>query len=856
MMRWFRMLLRLYPSSFRAEYGDELASVFEARHHGDSAIVTALDAIRDVVPNAAAAHWDILRQDLLYTARALRGAPGFALTAILVVALGVGANTAAFSVADFVLLRPLPFPNPNQLVKVWARTPGYSQMELSPPNYADISASAKSFSGSAAYLTIAVNLMMGGQPQRVQSAVATGDLFSVLGARPFIGRTFTSADTAGGQALVVGYDLWQTQLGGDSSALGKRIDLDGAPFTIIGVMPPDFHFPNRDVDLWRTIKMDTAYARDRTNNLYEVVARLKPNVSLEQARTELDVITARLERAYPKENEKTRGSINRLSDELPQRTRLLLLALCGAALCTLLLACANLANLLLARAVGREREIAVRAALGAGRERLVRQLVTESVVLAAAGGAIGIGVAFVAVPALARLVPDTLPIARQPSVDLPVLLFAAVLIAFTGLAFGVVPALRAGSARSMAALRDGARAGGGKKQRARTVLVMFEVMMSVALLISSGLLMRAMSRLQAIDPGFATEGILTLRTALPMPAYAAVQRRAQFYGQVLNAIRALPGVSSAAYTTGLPLVMRGGVWPATLRGRSVIRDGSNTASLRMITPDFFTTLRIPLRRGRDVSEADDTTRAFVAVVSESFAKRYWPNEDPIGKRFNFALHDRTVAGVVADIRVRGLETESEPQVYIPYRQVRDGEVPGYSPKDLVVRASVAPATLLPAIRRIVRAADPMQPISNVATMEQLVAEQTASRLGQLRVLGVLALVALLLAGVGLHGLLSFTVSSRTREIGVRVALGAQPTTILRTILREGLLLSIGGALPGVALAYWAARGMQALLAGVTPGDPITFVAAVVLCLATSLAGCLRPALRASSVDPAMALRSE
>jgi putative ABC transport system permease protein len=325
---------------------------------------------------------------------------------------------------------------------------------------------------------------------------------------------------------------------------------------------------------------------------------------------------------------------------------------------------------------------------------------------------------------------------------------------------------------------------------------------------------------------------------------------------VLGDIRTLPGVSDAAFITGLPMVMGGGIWPVIINGHGSIRDGANSASFRMITPHYFSTLRIPIQRGRDVAETDDTTRTLIAIVSESFVKRYWPDEDPIGKRFTFAFKERTVAGVVGDVRARGLERPPEPQVYVPYRQVSDGWLIYYSPKDLVVRSSIAAGTLLPEIRRIVRRADPQQPISNVATMEQVVANETASRLAQLRVLGILASIALLLAGVGLHGLLSFTVSSRTREIGVRVALGAQPEWILRMILREGLLLSFGGLLPGIALAYWAARGMQGLLAGVQPGDPVTFTAAIILCVATAIAGCLRPALRASSVDPATALRSE
>jgi putative ABC transport system permease protein len=859
-MRFYRWLLHLYPASLRIEYGDELASVFAARRAGASGVFgaagTFFAALADVVPNAAAAHLDVLRQDLGYTARSLRRAPGFALTAVLVVALGVGANTAAFSVADFVLLRPLPFPHSDRLIKVWERTPGYGRMELSPPNYRDLKTAATTLSGFGAYSPGAANLVTAGEPRRVATAVVTHDLLSVVGVRPMMGRLFTPADTIASATIVISYDLWQTQLGGDGAAIGKRVDLDGRPYTVIGVMPSDFHFPSRDVAVWRTYHMAPEDAASRSNNDLAGVARLRDGVTLEQAQAELATIAARLEREYPQENEKTGTTVYRMSDELSDRTRLLIVALCGAALCTLLLACANLANLLLARAVGREREIAVRAALGAGRERLMRQLVTESLVLAAIGGTIGVVVAIMAVPAIARLVPSTLPIAQQPSVDLRVLAFAALSILVTGLAFGVFPAIRAGSPRALEALRDGARTLGGARQRVRSLLVMTEVMVSVALLISSGLLVRAMWRIQAVDPGFKTDGVLTLRTALPSPKYELVNARTQFYTRVLNDVRALPGVQSAAYTSFLPIAMGGGIWPVQIAGHEVIRDASNSASLRFVSPQFFATLRIPLLKGRDIAQTDDATQPFVAVVSQSFVKRYWPNEEPLGKRFQFGLHERTVVGVVGDIRVRGLEQASEPQVYVAPKQVGDSEVTFYSPKDLAIRSSLSAASLLPEIRRIVRAADPQQPISNVQSMEQIVVNETASRAAQLRVLGVLAAIALLLAGVGLHGLLSFTVSNRTREIGVRVALGAESSRIVRMVAREGVVLALGGLIPGVALAFWAGRAMQALLAGVKPNDPLTFAVAIALCGATVLFGCLRPAIRASRVDPAMALRAE
>lgn len=858
-MRFYRALLYLYPSSFRAEYGEELCDAFTMRRAGSRGVLGSItgvfDALADVVPNAIAAHWDVLRQDLRYTLRGFRQAPGFAITAILVVALGVGANTAAFSVADFVLFRPLPFPQPDRLMMLWERTPGY-QMELSPGNYADWKAQSKSFSSMGAYFSYAVNLTGSGEPRRMQTARVTWDLFPTIGAHAFAGRLFAASDTVAGESLVISHDLWQTQFGSDPNVLGKNVQLDGRPHTIIGIMPPDFHFPNREIEIWKTMQFSPGDLAPRNDNYIYVVGRLRSGVTIDAARAELSLIAKRLEERFPVANKETGASITRLSDQLSDRARLLLLALCGASLCILLLACANLGNLMLARAVARERELAVRAALGAGRERLVRQIVTESILLSTLGGLASVFVAVIAVPMLARLVPTTLPIAEQPSLDPRVLVVAGILVLLTGLAFSLAPAIRASASTTFAGLRNDSRSGGGARQRVRSVLVMIEVMASVVLLISSGLLVRAMWRLQAVDPGFHAENVLTATTALPWPKYDAPTARQPFYDKVLGDLNATPGVQAAAYISFLPMVMRGGIWPVLMNGSDATRSSENTASLRFITPQFFSALQIPVKLGRRLDESDDNSRTNVAVVSESFVKKYWPSETPIGKRFRFAGRERTVAGVVGDIRVRGLEQTSEPQVYLPYKQVDSANLIGYVPKSLVVRSTLPTSTLIPAIRRIVHEADPTQPLSDVRTMEEIVANETASRLAQLRVLMILAALALVLSAVGIHGLLSFTVSRRSREIGVRMALGAESSRVRRMVMGEGLVLALVGIVPGAALAYAAGRGMQALLVGVNPGDAATFAAAIAVCVATTVFGCLRPAVRASRVDPMSAIRAE
>jgi predicted permease len=861
-MRFYRTLLHLYPHAFRAEYGEEMAAVFAQRRRqarGPLAVAALLGlAITDVVASATAVHWDIVRQDLVYAVRALRRAPMFAVTAILLAALGVGANTAAFSVADLVFIRPLPFSESDRLVKLWQHPPGYDRMELSPANYRDWKRLSTSYAAMGAYYWEAVNLVGVGDPERLEGARITPDVLSLLGVRPLIGRLFVEADGRDGAPLtvVLSHGLWQSEFGGDATIIGRRILLDGTPHVVIGVMPPTFLFPRRAARLWVPLQLREVDYADRADNILEVIARLATDVSVEQARAELAVITARLEREFPKENERVAATIYPLRDEVSSRTRLLLVALCGAAVCILLIACANLGSLLVAKSLARARELALRSALGAGRERLVRQLVTESSVLALSGGALGVLVAAGSMSLLGRLIPASLPISETPAIDGRVLAFAALLTALTGFAFGVLPALRLGRQDGMSALRDGTRTVSGHRERLRAALVVIEVMATVVLLVASGLLMRAIWRVQARDPGFRADGLLTLRTALPFPKYDSVTRRQEYYRRVLTRVEALPGVTSAAYTSFLPMTMGGGIWPVSLRGEERQRNEASSASLRFVTPGYFRTLGIPFRAGRDIAETDTKDTPSVAVVSESFARRYWPNEPPIGRRFHAAFSARTVVGVVGDIRVRGLEVPSEPQMYLPAAQVADGWLVYYAPRDLVIRTSGLPASLAGAVRAIIHEADPEQPVTDVRAMREIIVAETASRTLQLRLLGALAAVAFVLAGIGIHGLLSFSVSQRAREIGVRRALGARSRDILRMVLGQSALLAGSGVVVGVAIAYAAARTMEALLAGVRPADPPTFLAAVGLCLIMALLGSLLPALRALRVDPVTAMRAD
>jgi predicted permease len=728
--------------------------------------------------------------------------------------------------------------------------------QLSPSNYRDLKGMSTSFEDMGAFTGGSVNLVGGGEPRRLAIGQVTSEILPVLGVRPMLGRVFEPAGNKDASAAVIGYGLWQSQFGGDAGVLGRKINLNGEPFTIVGVMPPAFYFPSREVQLWTLLTFRAEDFEDRTNSYIEGVGRLKEGVTFEEARAELVLLAERLSREYPETNEETGVSFYRMRDSMSPRFRLMLVTLSGASLCLLLLTCANLANLLLARAAAQEREMAVRAALGAGKERIVRQLITQSVVLAILGGAVGVLFASLTVPLFSSLVPPTLPVAAQPDIDLRVLAVAALFTGLTALGFGLFPALRVGRT-GFAALREGRSAGGGRKQRVRTVLVSVEVTMSVVLLITSGLLIRAVWRVQAIDPGFAPQNVLTLKTALARPKYDSPVRRGAFYERVLTEVRALPGVQSAAFTSGLPMVVTGLVTGVEIPGQEVRAPRSrDVVSHRWVTPQYFKTMGIPLQRGRDVKESDTGDRPWVAVVSASFVERYFPGQDPIGKTFQHLEQTRTVVGVVGNVRVRGLERNSEPQMYLPAPQAPDNMPAIFDAKDLVIRHSGQGDALMSAVREIVRTADPEQPISDVKSMEDVLAGDTAPRRAQLQVLGVLAALAIVLAGVGIYGLLAYTVSQRSQEIGVRLALGADPVRVGRMIFADGMRLAFIGIVPGVVGGYFAARGMTALLFGVTPGDPATFAAAVGVTLLMTFAGSAVPALRAVRVSPMSVLRAE
>jgi putative ABC transport system permease protein len=863
-MSIYRLLLRIYPSSFRAEYEEELVHLHRQKREEISgawrSFMFLLSDLLDVLQNAFLVHLDLFKADFVYTIRLILRSPGFAITAILVTALGIGANTAVFSMVNHILIRPFPYQDSDRIVRIWEKVPVYSRTEASPPNFLDWRRRSSSFEKMAAYTGTSLNLVGNGNPERIDATLMTVDMLPLLGVKPVIGQLLSQEhfQTGSPPVALLSYGLWQSRYASNPRIVGQSIRLNDRAHTVIGVLPAWFTFPDRETRLWIPIHFAEENGdEDRDNNYLLVIAKLKRNISLDQAQAEMGALARGLEREFPIENARTGVTIERLRDTVPQQSRLILAALMGASICILLIACTNLANLFLVRAIGRQKELTVRAALGAGRERLVRQLLTESLVFALIGAAIGILAASGSIPLLSKLIPTSLPVGDATILDIRVIGFTGILFLITVLGFGAIPALRISGKADTGELRQGPRSViGDRKERLRSTLVIVEVTASVILLISTGLLIRAVWRVQAVPPGFEAENVLTLQTPLPMPKYEKTAQRIDFYSRVLNDIRALPDVSNAAFISFLPMVMRGGIWEILLEGgvKSAAEDPMN-AGLRYISPGFFNSTGIPIKLGRDVSESDTIESPLVAVVSESFVRTYWPGlrENPIGRRFHVAFDDRTIVGVVGDIRFRGLEYTSEPQVYLPYKQVKDGNLQFYVPKALVIKTKNE-SNPAEAVRRIIQKTDPEMPVMDVRTLQDILNDETTSRVIQIRVIGIFTLLSLVLAGIGIHGLLSFSLSQRIPEIGLRIALGARSNDILKTVLNKGFQVAIFGVALGVILAFLAAQAMQSLLAGIQPWDVVTFFSASVVALLMTISGCLFPALRAIRVDPAIVMR--
>jgi putative ABC transport system permease protein len=800
---------------------------------------------------------DTLLQDIRYSLRTLIKNPGFSFVAMIALALGIGANTVVFSVVNTVLLSPLPFNDPDTLARVYEenREYGFLRQSATMPNFLDWREQNTVFQSMGAYVAGAANLTGLGEPERIQFASVTADFFSVLGVEPIHGRAIRPEEIGPGgpKIVVLSSGFWQSHYGGDPNIIGQTISLDGTPYTIVGILPARGRFPGT-AQLWRPLNIDFSKFGRRSQWL-TVIARLAKGVTFEQAKAEMQQIGQRLAEQYPEPNRGWGVAVESLSDSVVGNIRPALLVLLGAVGFVLLIACTNVANLLLARAATREKEMAIRAALGAARRRLVRQLLTESILLAVAGGAAGLLLAMWAVDALVSLSGTSIPRAKDIGVDGRVLGFSFIISLMTGMIFGLVPAFQASRTNLNETMKEGGRRSrGGSSDRVRSFLVVSQVALSLVLLVGAGLMIKSFNRLQQVSAGFNPEDVLTVRLSLPQGKYQQPASRASFCDQVIERITALPGVESAGAVVNLPLDGTGWSNSFTVEGRPPPTAGEFiAASNNRVSKDYFRAMQIPLARGRSFTERDAAGSPAVAVINETAARRFFADEDPIGKRLQ--VHDggptREIVGIVGDVRHDGLDADIRPMIYMPY--VQD---PRAMTLNLVVRTSSDPAKLAAVVQGEVRAADKDLPLASVRTMEEIVAGSVSSRRFSMTLLAIFAGVALMLAVVGIYGVMSYLVNQRRHEIGIRMALGARPRDVLRMILGHGLRLSFIGAGLGLASALALTRVLSGLLFGVSATDPLIFAVIPVVLVAAALGACAVPARRATKVDPMVALRYE
>ena len=806
-----------------------------------------------------------LWQDVRYAIRLMRQNWGFTLIAVISLALGIGANTALFSVVNAVLLRPLPFPEPDRLVMIWedATFIGFPQDTPAPGNYADWKAQAQTFADMAACGNRSFNLTGDGEPEKIQAYEVTANFLPLLGVKPVLGRNFTAEEDQPGanNVAIISHSLWQTRYGGDAGILNRNIRLNDENYTVIGVMPGDFQFGPDYIRLWTPIALTPQQLNDHRNHYLNVVGRLKPGVTLAQANADIKAVMKRIGEKYPDDAGQLGATVVSLHEQVAGNMRQSLWLLLGAVGFVLLIACANIAGLLLSRAATRQREIAVRSALGAGRGRILRQLLTESVVLAGVGGVLGVLLASWSFVLLKQLVPSEMAAAATLSIDVRVLGFALLVSLLAGLVFGLAPALQVSKVELTTALKQGSgRSGVGFGQRRlRSAFVIGEIALALVLLVGAGLLIQTLSKLQGQYADLRAESLLTIRTTLPENKYQEQPKRVAFYDQVLERVQALPGVTSAGYSTSVPLEWAGGANSITIEGRQAAPNNNWNANHRQVSAAYLQTMGIALRSGRYFTEQDNAQTEPVTIVNETMARQYWPNENAIGNRFKNGPADspqpwRTIVGIVADVRQMGVDVPTKAEMYFPYRQIKSHAF--FAPRDLVIRATVEPTSLVASVRNAIYAVDPNQPLANIRTMDAVFGEHTKMRrMGMLMLTGFAAL-AMLLAMLGIYGVLSYFVTQHTQEIGVRLALGAESKNIFALVLKRGLLLAGVGVVIGLMASFALTRLLRSLLFEISAVDPLTFGGVALLLLLVAVLACALPARRAANVDPMIALRCE
>ncbi|HEX3525779.1 MAG TPA: ABC transporter permease [Thermoanaerobaculia bacterium] len=804
---------------------------------------------------------EALGQDVRFAARQLWKSPGLAALIVLTLALGVGASTAIFSVVDGVLLQPLPYPQPDRLVRVFPVYKDGNKDVFSIPNFIDWSTASRTITAAAAVNTGTVNLSGGdGEPERLQGAFVGSPFFSILGIRPLAGRWFAPGEDKpdAPRVAVISEDLWQRRFSRDRAALGRVVELNGEPYAVVGVVAHNDELPGR-TDVWLPLVFSGGQAKSRGAYFLDVLARLAPGATLEKAQAEAAVIGKRLETQYPEANAGYGLSAAPLHEMMVGNLRVPLLVLLGAVLAVLLIACVNVANLLLVRASAREGEVAVRTALGAGRGRIVRQLLTESLVLALAGGAAGVGLAFWITKGLVALAPPQTPRLGEIGLHAPVLLFALAITLLTGVLFGLAPALQASRPDLVTALKEGARGSRGRAAtRARNVLVIAEVALAVVLLAGAGLLLRSFARLQDVDLGFRPQQAVTFRLALPDTHYKEDPKITAFVDRLLEKVQHLPGVTSAGVGAyAMPLNNSNFTLSFSVEGRPPAPPGQeDVARVGVVTPDFFRTLGVPLQRGRVFNENDRPGAPQVVLLNAAAAHRFFPGEDPLGKRVKLGWSQNgnrrggEVVGIVGDFRQGGLDKAAEPQMFLPY-----GQAP-LSSLWVVVRTAADPAAVSAVARSEVRQVDATLPLFGLQTLTDLVAGSASQAKFYLLLLGGFAAMALLLAAIGIYGVIAYAVRQRTQEIGIRMALGASRDRVQGMVVRQGLTLACLGALAGLLAALFATRWMKSLLYEIGTTDPIIYLAVPLLLVAVAALASWVPARRAARTEPQLALRGE
>jgi putative ABC transport system permease protein len=801
---------------------------------------------------------ETLIQDVRYGLRTMRKRPGFTAVVVLTLALGIGANTAIFSVVNAVLLKPLPYRNAERLVWVAGNVRGgTNRASVSPADFVDYRAQNTVFEEFAASLSVPfpVNLTGAGEPERLTGSLVTANYFRAFGVVPARGRVFgAEEERAGPEPVIVLSDgLWKRRFGGDPSIVGKTLTLDGKAVTVVGIAPPEFQYP-AGTELWVPLDFDTPEMKARSAHFFRPIGLLKPGVSIEQARAETDLIAGRLAEQYPESNERWSLNLVPLQEQVVGGVRTSLWVLLGAVGFVLLIACANVSNLMLARAAARSRELALRTALGASRWRVARQQLTENVLLSLAGGALGLLLAAWGVDMLAALGAGDIPRSREIGVDGRVLAFTVALSVLTGLAFGLLPALRASRPNLNEVLKDAGRGTSGPgRGRVRAALVVSEIALALTLLVGAGLLIKSFVGLRRVNPGFDPTGVLTLRIDLARARYAKREQAAAFFSDLQRRVAGLPGVEAAGMVTELPLSGQPNDTYFYVAGRPPqTAEQKVTADFRRINQDYFRAMRIPVLRGRGFTEQETTGDAKVVVINEVLARNFFPDEDPLGKRLviDFGKQEEfEVVGVVGNVLHRTLDGDTYQMMYVPTLRVGS--------TNLVVRTSSPdPLSLAAGVRGELAAIDRDQPVSAIRTLDEVVSGSVAQQRFRTLLLAAFACVALLLAGIGIYGVIAYSVTHRTHEIGIRMALGAGAFDILKMVVGQGMVLALGGVVVGLLAAFALTRVLSSLLFGVTATDAVTFAAVSFLIAAVALLACLIPARRATKVDPMVALRYE